>query len=536
LNSINDNVVKLRKSLFQNLKNRALDYESHLNADLSNYQKDQDKIAKRPYQESNNNELIQSILDSNIIFLGDFHTFDQNARSVIRIFRQLLRRNKEIAIALEMVEAKKQYAIDAYINHHITEFEFLDEINYRESWRFPWIHYKQIFDIAKEYNIPIYGLNISDKSLQERDEFAAEVLGKISQVLPKAKILTVYGELHIVPNKIPKSLKDINPMLKSTIIHQNLDGIYWKQIKEKTNYKIIKFKNSEFCIQSAPPWVKYESMLYWYDNLVNDPDFDLHEYIIENGKKIFGDDAHENFFQLTSEVLGLINFPINEERLETFNLYDHTSLEYLSDYLTENFDPKLNRYYNKLISNNYSFKFCGDDTIYCSSYSLNRLSYLAGIFLYQIKLEEKSYSLQKLLLKGNSSEKCIYMIFESMFAHFFSKVFNPHRKCDLYQDLLLKSKVTSHLKESLTILDQEDFSSVKRKQLYHIFLTSYPVGHLLGEHLYEALFNQHQASEKIEISKLHEIIEMTPTAESYSAIRSMLLSSKQYKTRRKGIY
>jgi hypothetical protein len=62
------------------------------------------------------------------------------------------------------------------------------------------------------------------------------------------------------------------------------------------------------------------------------------------------------------------------------------------------------------------------------------------------------------------------------------------------------------------------------------------VGHLLGEHLYEALFNQHQASEKIEISKLHEIIEMTPTAESYSAIRSMLLSSKQYKTRRKGIY
>jgi uncharacterized iron-regulated protein len=137
LNSINDNVVKLRKSLFQNLKNRALDYESHLNADLSNYQKDQDKIAKRPYQESNNNELIQSILDSNIIFLGDFHTFDQNARSVIRIFRQLLRRNKEIAIALEMVEAKKQYAIDAYINHHITEFEFLDEINYREFLALP---------------------------------------------------------------------------------------------------------------------------------------------------------------------------------------------------------------------------------------------------------------------------------------------------------------------------------------------------------------------------------------------------------------
>jgi hypothetical protein len=125
--------------------------------------------------------------------------------------------------------------------------------------------------------------------------------------------------------------------------------------------------------------------------------------LLKMGKKLFGDDVHENFFQLTSEVLGLINFPINEERLETFNLYDHTSLEYLSDYLTENFDPKLNRYYNKLISNNYSFKFCGDDTIYCSSYSLNRLSYLAGIFLYQIKLEEKSYSLQKLLLKGNSS-------------------------------------------------------------------------------------------------------------------------------------
>ena len=28
-------------------------------------------------------------------------------------------------------------------------------------------------------------------------------------------------------------------------------------------------------------------MIYWYENLCDDPDFDIHEYIIENGKKIF---------------------------------------------------------------------------------------------------------------------------------------------------------------------------------------------------------------------------------------------------------
>ena len=50
---------------------------------------------------------------------------------------------------------------------------------------------------------------------------------------------------------------------------------------------IVSFSQNEFCIVSAPPWVKYESMVYWYENLCDDPDFDIHEYIIENGKKIF---------------------------------------------------------------------------------------------------------------------------------------------------------------------------------------------------------------------------------------------------------
>ena len=34
----------------------------------------------------------------------------------------------------------------------LTEKEFLESINYHESWKFPWHHYKQFFDYAIAYN------------------------------------------------------------------------------------------------------------------------------------------------------------------------------------------------------------------------------------------------------------------------------------------------------------------------------------------------------------------------------------------------
>ena len=72
---------------------------------------------------------------------------------------------------MEIVHQKNQEEITRYLNGTITELEFLEGINYHESWRFPWNHYKTFFDLAKKKNFEIIALN-SEGTLKERDEIA----------------------------------------------------------------------------------------------------------------------------------------------------------------------------------------------------------------------------------------------------------------------------------------------------------------------------------------------------------------------------
>ncbi len=203
---------------------------------------------------------------SDIIYLGDFHTFDQNIRNVLRVLKVIASGEKECAIGLEMVHARHQICLDAYMSEQLTELEFLESIQYHDSWRFPWTHYKLIFELAKEHNIRMIALN-TDGTLASRDAYAANILVDNLGLAPVAQIVVVYGELHISGEKIPALVKSKMGDVKQTIIHQNLDEVYWNLKSDGEEEKIVRFDDDEFCINSAPPWVKYESMIYWYENL-----------------------------------------------------------------------------------------------------------------------------------------------------------------------------------------------------------------------------------------------------------------------------
>ena len=131
-----------------------------------------------------------------------------------------------------MVNSSDQAAIESFLKGHLTEKEFLESINYKESWRFPWTHYSELFNLAKEHNLNIYGLN-SEGTLEERDEHASKIIAKVIKKNNGSKFLTLFGELHIIPDKLPKKVK-INTSNKFTdlIIHQNLDQIYWRQLEK----------------------------------------------------------------------------------------------------------------------------------------------------------------------------------------------------------------------------------------------------------------------------------------------------------------
>ena len=377
-------ILELRKQIFNYLKNKALSYEVG-SEELDLYFSNQEKFSDRDFEVCTMDHLLSKVKDTDVTFIGDFHTFDQNIRNVLRIIRYLVENKKDCVIALEMVNAEHQLYLDAYLERHLTDLEFLDSIEYHDSWRFPWSHYKLIFELAKENNIKVIALNI-EGTLKERDQFASTLLNDCFEKFPGHTVLTFYGELHLTQNKIPLEFSKFRPEMQKLIIHQNLDEVYWSLIEENQERGIVSFSDEEFCIVSAPPWIKYESMIYWYENLCDDPEFDIHEYIIENGKKIFVDDTRDNFLLICGEIMGHLNLDIDEDELEDFNLYDHTKLEFIEEKIMNLENSSLISFYQYLIEMGQSFRLASGNTFYCSSYSMNRISYLAGIHIFHYYL------------------------------------------------------------------------------------------------------------------------------------------------------
>lgn len=430
------------------MKKRALEFEDSNHKHIAQYRKNYQLFSNRAFTTTSLTELNRCLVKSNFIFVGDFHTFDHCLKNLLRILKLLLHKNKKIVLALEMISSSDSILLETFLNGHLTELEFLDSINLGHSWKFPWTHYRSIYELVKSSpQIEIIGVNTAG-TLKKRDHFCADILAKKWHENKDKTFVVLYGEYHIAANKIPKLLKSkIHPKTKITTVHQNLDAPYWKLLKKSQNtftQWIIKYNPSEFCLLTSPPWMKYESMCYWYENLYDDPDFDLHQYIIENGLKLLSTNTIDNFLFLSSQLISVFKFPLKITNLP-INLYDFNKIDYLKKLVQKKYtNPKSKKLLTQLLETQHMLILPGIDKIYCASYSSNKLAKLAGGLLYLEYSKLHKSPIDTVFEQFDILDVFTYFVLYHYSAYFMAKAVNPYLKCNLYVDHLKLSKDSKH--------------------------------------------------------------------------------------------
>jgi hypothetical protein len=496
-----DKVWDLHKSIYKSLKKRAKGLEGQVSRELKSYERNQRRFAKRDFKVSDQKTLFSNIRESNIVFLGDFHSFDQNTRNLERLTRELIKQKNKFSLGVELVNEVHQDSIEKYLRREITELEFLEEIEYHESWRFPWSYYRPFFEMARQHDLSILALN-SEGSLDERDNRAAEILGNYLTAHPKDRMLVLFGELHIVPNKLPKKVKrkvsNVVPDYKATIIHQNLDEVYWKlhEVDIEKHNQIVAFAEDEFSLQTAPPWIKYESMIYWYENLSDDPEFEIHDYVLNTGILNLHSNVPENFIYLCEKVQKVLEFEGTEEEVEDFNLYEHQNLNLILDKVGRLPKATLSNFLKRLVKEGRVFRVPFSNNYYCSSYSINRMSFLCGLHLQDIAIRRKNINYESVLMENNLTRKFTLLVKQVTMGYLASKVINPFRKCDLYLDLKenknilhLPNETKEIIESTLRIIEDDGTSELQdllvKNTLYHAYEVARKLGFYFGDILYE---------------------------------------------------
>jgi uncharacterized iron-regulated protein len=138
----------------RNLKKSVAQSEDGMRFDLS-----PEVLGVQPRQGLGLAEIIERVMDTPIIYVGENHTSYQDHKIQLEIIRRMQEAGKTFAVGMEMFQRPFQEPLDDFIAGRSTEKEFLRDSEYFTRWKFNYHLYREILDYAKTHGIPVVALN-----------------------------------------------------------------------------------------------------------------------------------------------------------------------------------------------------------------------------------------------------------------------------------------------------------------------------------------------------------------------------------------
>lgn len=512
--------LKERKEILQKIKDQVRLYLGEESSDLALYAQSYKRDIQRPWATAQLSDIIVCLNQVQIVFGGDFHPFAQAQRAHLRLLRQI-DVDRPVTLALECFSASDQKVIDSFMADKISEKEFLRRIAWDGKWGFPWSNYKPLIDFAKTNRLKVLGLNVetderTSETLHFRDQFAAEILGKILKVHSQDLVYVIYGDLHIAENHLPKRTLEKTGYIhgiESASIYLNSEHIYFALAEENKEgeIEIVKFNDRQFCILSSPPWVKWHSyLMYLEENFDVDLDADEDEWDLKV-------DHTDHVFQLVKMICSAIDAEVRMDAIEVYSLKDPQLLKMAERALNKSEF----RIAYTLVQNDRSFYVPSEGFFYLSKATVNYAASLAGQYIHAQIAERK----KNLWSFPQDFCRCIWI--EAM-GYMLSKFVNPKRKAQTMNDLKKQLQAFDRKDKAreplLLALDQKmseillTYTEKNRQQLYKPRnKSSYlHAAKFLGEMLGERYFALYQ-KKALGVSEIHLLLSQDLADKSFDA-------------------
>ena len=104
--------------------------------------------------------IINDVSEKRVIYVGERHDRFSHHMAQLRVIQGLDRRDRRLAVGMEMFQRPFQDVLDRYLDGQIDEKTFLKESEYLKRWRYDYHLYRPIIEYCKEHGIPILALNL----------------------------------------------------------------------------------------------------------------------------------------------------------------------------------------------------------------------------------------------------------------------------------------------------------------------------------------------------------------------------------------
>jgi uncharacterized iron-regulated protein len=414
-------IETIKRELFDRIRSQVADRLGLQDQEIKKSDQAFKRLFRKDWQRTTSQRLQKAINQSDVIFWADFHGVRQFQKNLLRWLKKQDLSSRSVVIALECLPVESQKWVDLFLASQISESEFLENVKWVKNWGFPWIHYKPLFDWARENKqiLRVINAKSSVKSSVTREAVAINQVLEIKTEFPDSQIFVLYGEYHLLPARgFPAAIKK-KKKLKSVFIFQNSDELYFAKPPKgaKNEDEIFQLNESFFCIQNVSPWVKWQN----------------YNLFLEATQE----SDYEEDFELTEHVFG-----VSKILAETFHLEldpnDYavftSSDRALWDHLKKIPDSEL-RIFENLIEEGMSFVYRKGGWAFLGRISANETASLAmQSLIYQLNIN--------LDWKMPEGDEFPLLVWVQAFSYFGSKIINPHRKTPSLLELQKKSKMS----------------------------------------------------------------------------------------------
>ncbi|MFP4212690.1 MAG: ChaN family lipoprotein [Desulfohalobiaceae bacterium] len=131
-------------------------------------------------------QVLRLLEQSDYIILGEGHTNPCDHRVQAEILQLLAGSESDFALGLEMVPSDKQDVLQEFNQGRLGLEELEESLQWQKIWGHDYSWYQPVLQTARQAGIPVYGLNVPQKALQElKDKGLQEMSRQQRQDLPQ---------------------------------------------------------------------------------------------------------------------------------------------------------------------------------------------------------------------------------------------------------------------------------------------------------------------------------------------------------------
>ncbi|MDH3284411.1 MAG: ChaN family lipoprotein [Acidobacteriota bacterium] len=173
------------------------------------FRKEIDSLAFSTATES---DAIAAAAGHDVVLLGEYHPLPGACQTAGLLLERLSGTGRRTVLGVEMVHARDQHALDAYLAGRIGRRELAKRIRYEEEWGYPLSWVIRLLAHARDRGIPVVGLDIpprgSSDDLSLRDGVAAERIAALgaAETGGAPRWVVLFGEAHLAERHLPREI------------------------------------------------------------------------------------------------------------------------------------------------------------------------------------------------------------------------------------------------------------------------------------------------------------------------------------------